>query len=105
MTISIRSKALALLGITGLATAIHAQPVQLRVTIQKFALMNVKAGQRSHVAWNSNALPALVAFSDEFTLYAAPHSLTCAYLSSFNDDGFITSEDFDTFVTAFGAGC
>jgi len=67
--------------------------------------MNVKAGQRSHVAWNSNALPALVAFSDEFTLYAAPHSLTCAYLSSFNDDGFITSEDFDTFVTAFGAGC
>jgi len=40
MSISNRSKALVLIGIAGLATAAHAQPVELRVTIQNLAPAN-----------------------------------------------------------------
>jgi len=40
MTISNRFKAIALLGIAGLSVAAHAQPVQLRVTIQNLAPAN-----------------------------------------------------------------
>jgi len=40
MSISNRSKALALLGVAGLGAAAHAQPVQLRVTVQNLAPAN-----------------------------------------------------------------